>query len=127
MLPPDGDAVGFKTEPRQNIRRKIGVHDQNFVAGTPTHPVGDQMQSVRCAVGKDDVVGLAADEERQGPSQSLGYVSEAFRREFIRTLFPGDRLLGRPGGARRERTLMRTIQPDVAVKRSEIRGIGQGH
>jgi hypothetical protein len=106
--------VSVEPAERQHRGRIVALGQQHLVTGGPPQPVRDQVQPVRGAVTQDDLVGPAADQARQQLPESLRPLLEGGVRDAEGCGFLGEGPLGRGDRDRRQRTLVRGVQPASA-------------
>src|SRR5262249_6068356 len=123
----DPDAAAFEDEPRQENGGKVPVDEQDLVALAQRQAAREQVEAVGGAVAQDDLVGGRAEEPPQGAPEPRRHLGEAFRGEFERANLPGNRFAGFVGRGARQRPLVGTVQPDLAVEGAEVRVIPSLH
>jgi hypothetical protein len=109
------DPVLFVEQPRQDVRRKIALHDEHFVTGLQAHATGNRMEAERSPVGQHDLVGARPNQPTQRLTECVGHAGEPLGRQLPGTHLPLHGLCRSLGCGPRQRALVRTVQPDDSV------------
>src|SRR5262249_38994512 len=108
----DVDSPLPKTEPGQNGRWKIAAHQQNLIARSPPHTIGQQVQPVGVAVSEDNLLGRNLYQFAESLFEPLWYGTESLRGQVPGSALPGDRFFGRLRRHAGKGALVGTIEPD---------------
>jgi hypothetical protein len=69
----------LQSQPGQDVGRKVVRRDDDLVAAPQIEPVRDKVQTVRRAVGENDVVLVRAEDTAEQLPQPLWHLAESFR------------------------------------------------
>src|SRR5438093_1722907 len=108
-----------RDEPGKYSRWELVTRNKDLVARRPGQGVGQELQTIRRAIPKDDFARRCTDQPSEGFAEPPGNVDEAVVTDPVRRLFVVDRSTGRFGGCHRQRTLVGGVQPDSSIKIAE--------
>src|ERR1019366_10302947 len=103
----------------QNVRRKIGMHDENLIALRPRIGGSNEVKAIRGAVGEDDLLRRSVDDLTECSTQPYRHTVETRLRQFERHCFPCNRIPRSLRRRKRQGTLVSGIEPNVAGEVAE--------